>query len=261
MKHLKTFESFNYSPYRLINENGEYIKQIKELILSFDEDNIKLAFQIAKGLKIKQIDILEEYRDLFTAFGYKPSVTSLLKIIGTYNLDCKSATVPDILFKLPNLEKITFYKIVNLDNLVEFDGDINIWTTYGGGGQGTITSLPSLKKIGGSLDILFSLINSIPQLEYVGGSLNLMGKTIKSFSKLTAVGGNLYMSNAKIESLGSLTTVGGNLSLSHAKIDSLGSLTTVGGDLSLRNTPLSETAEEEIRNKVDVKGKIFLYGY
>ena len=43
MKHLKTFESFNYSPYRLINENGEYINQIKELILSFDEDNIKLV--------------------------------------------------------------------------------------------------------------------------------------------------------------------------------------------------------------------------
>ena len=59
----------NESQYKLLIENQEYLNQIRELIGSFNDDNIELAFQIAKGLNIKQSDILEGYRALFQIFG------------------------------------------------------------------------------------------------------------------------------------------------------------------------------------------------
>jgi hypothetical protein len=56
-----------------------------------------------------------------------------------------------------------------------------------------------------------------------------------------------------------LKYVGGWLHLRDTNIKSLGNLEYVGGDLNLRRTPLSEKyTEEEIRNMVEVDGKIFM---
>jgi hypothetical protein len=56
-----------------------------------------------------------------------------------------------------------------------------------------------------------------------------------------------------------LKYVGYSLNLSNSQIDSLPMLKYVGDDLYLKNTPLSKlTTKEELRNKIEVKGNIYL---
>jgi hypothetical protein len=56
-----------------------------------------------------------------------------------------------------------------------------------------------------------------------------------------------------------LFTIDGDLNLRRTQIQSLDNLVSVGGYLDLRQTPLSEKySEKEIRNMIDVKGKIYL---
>jgi hypothetical protein len=69
----------------------------------------------------------------------------------------------------------------------------------------------------------------------------------------------LHLRFSPIKSLGNLTSVGGSLSLSFTPIESLGNLQSVGNNLYLKYTPLSKKyTEEEIRQMVDVGGKIYL---
>jgi hypothetical protein len=72
--------------------------------------------------------------------------------------------------------------------------------------------------------------------------------------------GNLIFTDMPITSLpDNLTFVGGNLYLNRSQIESLGKLNSVGENLYLRDTPLSKKySEEEIRQIVDVKGKIYM---
>ena len=77
------------SQYKLILENEEYLGQIMELIETFDETNIDMAFQIAKGFKIKPSTILEHYKELFEVFNYKPRIGNLKKITKKTILDVK----------------------------------------------------------------------------------------------------------------------------------------------------------------------------
>jgi hypothetical protein len=71
---------------------------------------------------------------------------------------------------------------------------------------------------------------------------------------------DLDLSNNEMESLGNLTSVEGNLDLSFSKVKSLGNLSFIGGDLDIRNKPLAISfSEEEIHEKVQVKGSIILY--
>ena len=89
---------------------------------------------------------------------------------------------------------------------------------------------------------------------------NLMQKFLaKKGNPDFTITGDLDLSETPIESLGNLTSVGGSLFLNNTQIKSLGNLTSVGGDLDLRNTPLSKKySEEEIRNMVNVGGKIIM---
>jgi hypothetical protein len=49
------------------------------------------------------------------------------------------------------------------------------------------------------------------------------------------------------------------LNLRESQIESLGDLTSVGGYLDLRETQISKKyTEEEIRQMIDVKGKIYM---
>jgi hypothetical protein len=57
--------------------------------------------------------------------------------------------------------------------------------------------------------------------------------------------------------LGNLKYVGGDLDLANTPIESLGNLKYVGGDLNLEGCPLAKLSDEEIRNQVEIKGKIY----
>jgi hypothetical protein len=155
------------SQYKLILENEEYIEQIKQLIETFDETNIDMAFQIAKGLKIKQSTILEQYKELFEVFNYKPIIGNLKKITKKTILDVKislSKKTIDLIFKLPKLQIITFYTLNDgdLDDLVSTNKQLYFSSHC------KITSIPNLKEVGG-LSISFSKIESLPNLKEAGG--------------------------------------------------------------------------------------------
>ena len=92
------------------------------------------------------------------------------------------------------------------------------------------------------------------------GDLDLRNYDIKTLGSLVGVEGNLNLGYHKtIKSLGNLKSVGGYLFLEGTNIKSLGNLESVGGDLFLERTPLSKTTtKDEIRNQVDVVGKIVM---
>jgi hypothetical protein len=170
------------SQYKLILENEEYLGQIMELIETFDETNIDMAFQIAKGLKIKQSTILEHYEELFKLFKYKPSIINLKKIISKPYLDVKislSKKTLELIFKLPKLQTIFFYTLNDgdLDDLVSTNKQLYFSSHC------KITSIPNLKEVG-TLELEGTKIESLPNLISVRRSLGLektpLGERLKS---------------------------------------------------------------------------------
>jgi hypothetical protein len=108
----------------------------------------------------------------------------------------------------------------------------------------------------GSLMLTNTNIKSLGRLYSVEENLEI-GHTLESLGNLTNVGRYLYLNFTKIKSLENLQFVGQSLYLRNSKIESLGNLKYVGANLDLRNTPLSKKyTEEQIRQRVDVKGKI-----
>ena len=99
----------------------------------------------------------------------------------------------------------------------------------------------------------------LPCVEFFG-DWEHMEECLRNLGKpLFSVKGDLNLEETDIEYLDNLVSVGGNLYLIGAQFESLGNLKYVGGDLDLRNTPLSEKySEEEIRQQVEVGGKIYL---
>ena len=91
----------------------------------------------------------------------------------------------------------------------------------------------------------------------IGWDLDLRYSRIKSLGNLVSVGGKLDLRYSRIKSLGNLQSVGGDLDLEKTPIQSLGNLTSVGGDLYLHGTPLSIYTREQIREMVNVEGRIF----
>jgi len=169
----------NESQLRLIVENEEYINSIMDLINTFDIDNIEIAFQIMNGMKIKQSVILGEYMELFDIFELKPSKRNLIKIVKFDDeLVVNTKRTPDLLFKLPNLNVITFLKVGSLENLVEYNGiikivgdDINIIPNLVKVGTLNVYHkrqmlLPKLRKANG-LGLMFSGVRDLPSLESV----------------------------------------------------------------------------------------------
>ena len=102
-------------------------------------------------------------------------------------------------------------------------------------------------------------IGSLGNLISVKGNLDLRESSIFSLGSLISVGGYLNLHKTPIESLGNLISVGSHLNLYDTPIESLGNLTLVGGDLDLRDTSISKKySEQEIRDKIEVGGKIYL---
>jgi hypothetical protein len=136
-------------------------------------------------------------------------------------------------------------------------GDLNLRRT-------DIKSLGNLVRVEGSLDLGNTMIESLGNLEYVGNALNLDNCfNLKSLGKLKHVGSWLDLSRTKLKSLGELKHVGSWLDLAETNVKTLGNLEYVGGDLDIYNTPLSKkyTRQKEIRNMVEVVGKIFIFIY
>ena len=115
-------------------------------------------------------------------------------------------------------------------------------------------------SIGGDLSLSYSDIESLGNLVRVEGKLDLEScQNLESLENLEYVGGFLDLRITKIETLGNLNYVGSWLSLSDSDIETLGNLNYVGGFLSLGYTPLSKKYTiEEIRNMVEVVGKVYL---
>jgi hypothetical protein len=204
----------NESQLRLIVENEEYINSIKELINTFDENNINMAFQIMKGMKIKQSVILDEYKELFEIFKLKPSKLNLIKMASRREVYVgSSSSVPDILFKMPNLKGLGI-DVNNLGNLTSFDGDLRLYST---GSQ--INSLPKLESVGGSLYLHTTSIKDLGDLKYVGRDLYLRRTPIESLGNLESVGNDLYLTNTPLskttteEEIRKQITVKGNIIL------------------------------------------------
>jgi len=112
-------------------------------------------------------------------------------------------------------------------------------------------------SLGGDLGLGGKPVKSLGNLQSVGGDLDLGYSRIKSLGNLVSVGGKLDLRYSRIKSLGNLQSVGGDLDLEKTPIQSLGNLTSVGGDLYLHGTPLSIYTREQIREMVNVEGRIF----
>ena len=123
-----------------------------------------------------------------------------------------------------------------------------------------VLHIPSLKIFDDNWDMLQKFLELKGNPAYsIGGDLDLRETQIKSLGNLQSVGVDLDLLRTPIESLGNLTSVGGNLDLEKTPIESLGNLKSVGNTLYLMRTPLSKKyTEEEIRQMVDVGGKIYL---
>ena len=173
-----------------------------------------------------------------------------------------------------NLRKID---IESLRNLVSVEGNLDLRSCenlqslgnleYVGGNlylrYTKIETLGNLVRVEGDLNSAFCQnLESLGNLEYVGDGLDLFDcENLKSLGNLVRVGGYLGLYNCKnLKSLANLNYVGDSLDLMLCQnLESLGNLEYVGGFLNLRRTPLSEKyTEEEIRNMVEVDGKIFM---
>lgn len=228
----------NESQLRLIVENEEYISSIKELINTFEPNNIEMAFHIMDGMEINPDVVLndDDYKGLFKLWNLEPSKENLMKMIEDdyIEIDDDKLKIPLKLLNLPNFWVNKTLRIENvgsdLDDLVSFDGNLDL-------NPSNIVSLQNLTKVGGWLEV---------------------GRKITSLPKLESVK-SLYMYANDVESLPNLEYVGEWLILTNSGIKSLPKLKYVGKDLDIIDTPLSmEVTETELRNIINVKGYIFL---
>jgi hypothetical protein len=116
-----------------------------------------------------------------------------------------------------------------------------------------------LKVIGDDLKAADIEVIKLPELEIVKGIVNLKDSGIEELPKLKRVDGYLNLTLSGIRSLPELEYVGSTLGLRQTEIEDLPKLKYVGNVLSLMGTPFTETTtEEELRNKIEVKGQIQL---
>jgi hypothetical protein len=125
-----------------------------------------------------------------------------------------------------------------------------------------ILKFPSLEFFDEDRKVAWNIIQKILERKgnppySIEGDLDLQYSPIESLGNLQFVGGYLSLQDTSIESLGNLKSVGGYLNLAYTSIESLGNLQSVGGDLYLHGTPLSIYTREQIREMVNVEGRIF----
>ena len=124
-----------------------------------------------------------------------------------------------------------------------------------------------------SFDRVFNLYKDNKEKKnYIGikvvGDIDLSGRYGMGFGsnmvgfceELIEVDGELRVVDNYIVSFPKLKRVDGDMKLSMTEVYELPELIYVGGDLYLINSPLSKTTtEEELRNKINVGGEIYLW--
>jgi hypothetical protein len=173
---------------------------------------------------------------------------------GRYGMRINSSVIKfcDELIEVNGYLRVVDNYAINLPKLKRVDDDITLSMTE-------IRELPELEYVGESMYLHNSGIKSLPMLKYVGSSLDLRNGSIESLPILEKVGNYLDLAGTKIKSLPMLEEVGGYLNLFANPIESLPRLKYVDGALNLKYTPLSKTTtEEELRNKINVGGEIYL---
>ena len=121
-----------------------------------------------------------------------------------------------------------------------------------------VLRIPSLKFFNDDWFLLQKFLEKKGNPPYsIGGDLDLQYSPIETLGNLQFVGGYLSLQDTSIESLGNLKSVGGYLNLAYTLIESLGNLQYVGGDLHLHGTPLSIYTREQIREMINVEGRIY----
>ena len=121
-----------------------------------------------------------------------------------------------------------------------------------------VLRIPSLKIFNNDWFLLQKFLEKKGNPPYsIKGDLDLEKTPVESLGNLQSVGGYLSLQDTSIESLGNLKSVGGYLNLAYTSIESLGNLQYVGGDLHLHGTPLSIYTREQIREMINVEGRIY----
>lgn len=210
--------------------------------LIITEGQLKLIIESEKRDKLMSIDI----DDFPIGNDYEEKLKKIEEIFLKYKSDKGWIGIKVIgnLFLVDD-------RIGKLDNFKVIDGDLEIF------GNGEFKSLSGIEYVMGDLK-LDRNIEIINDLKYVGGNL-VTFPFLKKLDTLEYVGGSLDLDFCDISNLSSLEYVGGSLKLVECPIESLPELIYVGGSLDLQNTPLSKTTtEEELRNKIEVKGNIYL---
>lgn len=136
--------------------------------------------------------------------------------------------------------------------LFSIEGDMDL-------SHSDIESLGNLVSVKGSLNLIGCYkLSSLGALTSVGNRLVLNYSDIETLGNLTSVGEDLYLMNCvKLTSLGNLNSVGGYLELGGCEnLTYLGNLNSVGGDMVIYDTPLMKYDNNEIRQKVEIKGRI-----
>ncbi len=117
--------------------------------------------------------------------------------------------------------------------------------------------LDNLVRVDGNLEV-YSNIQTLGKLEFVGGTFTLRSLIIKTLGNLKHVGSFLDLGECGVlESLGDLEYVGSDLYLKHTKVSELGNLKYVGGALVIYFSPLNKMNHKDIRDKVEINGKIY----
>ena len=118
-----------------------------------------------------------------------------------------------------------------------------------------------LFRMNGDIDLSHSDIETLGGLVELDGDLKLIRcQNLQSLGKLRNVSGFLDLENCEnLQSLGELRSVGSVLNLIRSyNLTSLGELRSVGGYLDLSFSAIAKTmTDEEIRNQIDIKGRIF----
>jgi hypothetical protein len=265
--------------YKKYNLNMKLIITEKQLKLIVESEN-KGRLMTIPGEMLTDKESFDKFYNLYQDNKEKKNYIGI-KVVGTldlsggrYGMKINSSVIKfcDELIEVDGYLRVVDNYAISLPKLKRVDGEIVLSMTeirelpeleYVGDSMRSqyakIKSLPMLKYVGNSFDLKNSSIESLPMLKYVGNYLDLVGSNIKSLPVLEEVAGSLYLSHTPIKDLGKLKSVGFDFYLSGSQIESLPMLEYVGGILNLKKTPLSRmTNEEELRNKIEIKGEIYL---
>jgi len=149
--------------------------------------------------------------------------------------------------------ELKYNKIKTLLNQKIINGGLDLENLY------LVRDLGEVEVVKGMLDLMGTGISDLGNLKEVHGSCFLNKLNIRSLGKLEYVYGDLNCNDCvTLEDLGNLEVVEESLILDNTNVSVLGNLQYIGAGLFIKNTPLEKMyTDEQIRNQIDIKGKIY----